>query len=151
MPVIKGLASQFGGGPAWFRYTISNTSTSAGALDLTAAAATQTVPLFTMSAGSLILGVRIHHTTAFAGTAWTAATVSVGSTVVGNAGFASAFDIFQAVSSTAVQETSQFKSGTVVAQPVNAYFTITGGNVSVITAGSVDIDVLYLDCTNFKV
>ena len=136
---IKGLASQLGNGAAWFRFTISYA-------DLTAAATTQTIALKTIPAGSILLGLRVKPSTAFRGTAWSALTVSVGSAVGGATYFASALDCYQAVADTALQESASFKAGTIAAQAINAYFTSTGGNLSVGTAGSVDIDVLWLNC-----
>lgn len=136
--IKKGLAAQLGNGASFTRYTVNYA-------DLTAAALVQTLLLFNLSKGGKILGINIKHNTAFAGTGQTAMSVSVGSSVVGATGFASAFNIFQAVADTTMQETNEFKSGGYAAQDVNAYFTAVGGNLNVGTAGSVDIDVYCLD------
>jgi len=132
------LGIAMGSGPQFTRWTIPYT-------DLTAAALVQSVNLFTLNQGGIILGVRIKHTTAFAGTAWSATTVSVGWASDYTA-FASAFDIFQAVADTTLQNTSEFKCVTNAAAgtAVVARFTSVGGNLSAGTAGAVNIDVLYL-------
>src|SRR5688572_5857892 len=88
--LAAGQALGLGNGLACKRFTI-------GEAELTAAATSQTIALFTLPKGSIILGVRIKHRTAFAGASVTAVTVSVGTTTLGAAGLASAFDILQAV------------------------------------------------------
>ena len=133
------LALKFGGGLTLKRFTITHS-------DLTASASTQSITLFTLGAGSKILGVNIKHSTAFSGGSLTSMTVSVGSSAAGNDGFATAFDIFQTVGATVLQETAEFKSATSVSQSVTATFT-GSHNVDTATAGSVDIDVLVMDVT----
>lgn len=136
----KGLALDLGSGLTLKRFTLTYS-------DLTTAGLTQTIALFTLAKGGIVLGVRIKHSTAFSGTGWTACTVSVGSSSNGATGYASAFDIFQAVADAARQLSQVFKDGPNAAEAVNAYFTSVGGNLSVGTAGSVDIDVLYANPT----
>lgn len=124
--------------------------------DLTAAATTQTIsllenpPVNTTSAfyvpqAGKVLGVCVHHTVAFAGTAITGVTVSVGNSNLGVAGFAPAFNIFQAVADTTLQETAEFKAGQITAAQPTVTFVSTGGNLSAMTAGSVDIYILFLN------
>ena len=55
--------------------------------------------------------------------------------------YTAAFDIFQAVSDTAFQDTDLFKSSTNAARDVLARFTASGDNVVNATAGSVAIKV----------
>ena len=136
---ITGLALGFGGSLECNRYSIPYT-------DPTAAALTKTWPLFTLKKGSIILGVRIKHSTKFAGTAVTAVTVSVGSSGLGTTGLANAFDVFQAVAAGA-RELSQTFKDTDADEVINAYFTSVGGNLSALTAGSVEIDVLVANVT----
>ena len=138
--VTTDVALQLGQGLSLRRYTIPYG-------DLTTEATSEAETLFTLNPYSAILGVRIHATTAFAGTSVTAMTVSVGSSVVGATGFASAYDIFQTVGDTVIQESSQFQAGTIAASTVQATFTSTGENMDVLTAGSVDIEVLVMDVT----
>ena len=138
---IKGLSSNLGNGPCTNRYTISYA-------DLTTAGTTQTLALFTLPQGGKILGVTIKHSTAFRGTAWSACTVSVGSATGGATYYASAFDVYQAVAATTFQDTAEYKSAIYTAEAVNAYFTSTGGNLSVGTAGVVTIDVFFLNYDN---
>lgn len=113
--------------------------------DLTAAATSEAITLFTLKKGDAILGIRIKHSTAFAGGSVSAMTVSVGSTSAGAAGYASAFDIFQAVGATTFQMTSAFNAGTYADEATTATFTATGDNVVNLTAGQVEIDVLIMD------
>jgi hypothetical protein len=144
-----GLA--MGGNVAFCIFTI-------GYQDLLAIAATSSgqLPLvynqgalaFNIPAGGLMLGVRIHHTVSFAGGGpLTAMTVAVGNAGTANF-FAPAFDIFQAAANNTLQETALFKAGTVAAVPVTVTFTATGGNLSQLTAGSVDIWLYWLNVSS---
>lgn len=145
------LTTSLAGNTSYVKWTI-------GYQDLSAAATTQTINLpwnaqavnpqnFTIPQGGKMLGVMVHHTVAFAGPSITAMTVSVG--VSGTATFfTAAFDVFQAVANTTLQETAMFKSGSLVAVPVTVTFTSTGANISVLTAGSVDIYMNVLNCTS---
>lgn len=135
-----GLALNLGGDIAVRRFTI-------GFADCTAAATTQTKALFTLGRESIVIGCRIKGRTAFAGTAITGVTVSVGSTSLGVTGIASAFNIFQAVAAGTFQLSQLFKQGPDADEVINAYLTSVGGNLSAMTAGSVTIDVYYLNQT----
>lgn len=136
---VTGLALGFGGSLELNRYVVNYA-------DPTAAALTKTLPLFTLKKGSIVLGVRIKHSTAFAGTSITAVTVSVGSSGLGATGLANAFDIFQAVAAGTRQLTQTFKD-TDADEVINAYFTSVGANLSALSAGSVAIDVLVANVT----
>ncbi len=138
--VTGGLALALGEGLLYKRFTITHA-------DLTDTDTEQTINLFTLGKGSKVLGVNIKHSVAFAGGTINAVTVSVGSAIVGAAGFAAAYDIFAAVANTSLQETAGFKSGGYDAQTVYAVFTSTAGNLDTATAGSVDIDILVADVT----
>lgn len=132
-----------------------------GSADLTAAATTQTItllanpasnvsgitggsPNLTLNQGSLILYIRIKHSVAFAGTSWTACTVSVGKSGGATNYFAPAFNIFQAVADGTLQETVMPPMGQLSACTLTVTFTSTGGNLNVCTAGTVNIDILAL-------
>lgn len=99
---------------------------------------------FTIPQGGVMLGVRIHPTVPFAGTGVTGMTLSVGTAASGTF-FAPAFNVFQAASNTTLQETSLFASGSAVAVPVFATFTATGANLALLTAGSVDVYLYWLN------
>lgn len=121
--------------PSWIKTTIPYTS-------FQTAATTNSITLLALPAGAVIHGVKIKHSTAFAGTSITAVTVSVGVTGVLNK-YASAFDVFQAVGDTIFQLSNVLGSesnGTSVNLLATA--TSTGANLSALTAGSVDIWVL---------
>jgi hypothetical protein len=102
--------------------------------------------LFLLGAGSKILGVEAKHSVAFAGGSLSAMTVSLG--ISGSATrYTAAFDCFQAVSDTALQETALFKSVGRAAQQLALTFTPTGDNCSAATAGAVEIRILIADVT----
>lgn len=102
---------------------------------------------FMLQPAAKILGVYVKASVAFTGTGpLSALTVSVGN-AVSNTEFTAAFDIFQAVADTTIQETALFKAGRQTASQVFARFTSTGGNLNVLLTGSVDIFVLFMDVT----
>ena len=124
-----------GPGPITERFTISYS-------DLTAAGTTQTIALKSLPKGTIVKGVRIKHSTAFA-TGNTTLTVSVGSTAGSATTFAGAFDIYQAVADTTMQMTSGWKAATYAADTLNAYFTAST-SCATFAAGVVNIDVEYV-------
>jgi hypothetical protein len=132
-------ASQLNGGVCYKVLTITHA-------DLTDDDTSQAITLFTLGAGSKILGVEVKHSVAFSGGTINAMTVSVGNASSATA-YTSAYDIYQAVLNTNLQETALFKAGTAAAVDVLATFTSTAGNLVAATAGSVDIKVLYLNVT----
>lgn len=143
------LALALGGNLTYVKYTIPYT-------DLTATAGlVQTTTLlanpgsggtatFQIPQGGVAMGVKVHPTVAFAGPSISAATISVG--VTGSVtGLTSAYDVFQAVTATVVQETAMFKSTSISAIAVTYTFTVVGANLTVLTAGSVDVYICYLN------
>jgi len=110
---------------------------------------TSPVQGYLLNQAAKILGVCIHHTTAFTGTGpLTALTVSVGNSI-SNTQFTNTQDIFQATGDTVLLETGGlFKCGQITPSQVFARFTATGGNLNVLTAGSVDIYVMFTDVTS---
>lgn len=106
------------------------------------AATMNSIALFTLPAGGVIHGIKIKHSTAFAGTSITAYTVSVG--ISGTvAKYASAFNVFQTVSSTAFQLSGDFveeNDGATTGVLITA--TSTGANLSAATAGVVNVFAL---------
>lgn len=103
------------------------------------AGTTQSITLFTLPAAGTIHAVKIKHSTAFVGGAITAYTLSVG--IAGTlAKYATAFDVFQAVSNTAFQTTGvtgaeNNSAGTAIL--ITA--TSTTANLNASTAGIVDV------------
>jgi hypothetical protein len=138
MPLNTGLALNMGGGLNFSRFTIDYS-------ELTAAATTQTIDLFTLKKGSVVLGVRIKHSVAFLGGTIATLTVSVGSSAGTTTTFASAFDVMAAVADTTLQCSANFKCATLASagETVQATFVSTVDNVTSATQGSVDIDILY--------
>jgi hypothetical protein len=113
-----------------------------------AAATTADVTLFALPARGKLTGVTIKHTVAYAGTAVSSTTVSVGNGASTYDQYASAYDIFQAVADTTFQDTVQFKSTTMAASDVKARFTANtnfgDGSATVLTAGSVGISACWV-------
>jgi hypothetical protein len=107
--------------------------------DLTAAAATQYVNLFTLGGKDAVMGVRVKHSVIFAGAG--ASAVEVGGVTEGDAGFAASFDLTQVVAATTGAMTQCFKNGTSAGQIVRALFTV-GTTCDALTTGQVEIDVL---------
>lgn len=111
------------------------------------AATTLSITLFTLAAAGLIHAVKIKHSTAFGGGAITAYTLSVG--IAGTlAKYASAFDVFQAVSNTAFQTSSVLGSennGAGTAILITA--TSTTANLNASTTGVVDVWALLSKCS----
>ena len=124
--------------PRWKKFTI-------GHADLDTAAGTHTEALLTLGTWGIIHAVFCKHSTAFAGGSASAVTVSVG--VPGDTdSFMSAFDIFQAVAAAAHKYNTIVVSNTTGSVPgtvVSAEFLVTGATAAALTAGSVDIYILY--------
>lgn len=135
------LASQLGAGIRFRRLTVTYRD-----LALISGSGAKPVTLMSCPLGGMILGVRIKHSTAFAGGSISALTVSVGKT--GSVTyFTSTQDIFAAVADTTLLETALFKHGQLTALDLIATFTPTGDTVAACTAGVVNIDILYFDNT----
>lgn len=121
--------------PAWVKTTLSYTQ-------FQAASTTNSITLLVLPAGGVIHSVKIKHSTAFAGTSITAMTVSVGVTGTLNK-YASAFDVYQAVSDTTFQlSTGAGSENHGSATNILATGTSTGANLNALTQGSVDVWVL---------
>ena len=107
----------------------------------TVAATTGDVKLFDLPQGAIITDVLIKHSTKFAGGAISAVTAQV-QTAQNNYG--SAFDVFQnpgaEVFGSSITPFREKFSSTV---PVNLHFVATGGNLSTLTQGVVDVIVNY--------
>jgi hypothetical protein len=118
--------------PMWRKYTV-------GYADLSAAATTNNGTLFSLGAGEIIHATQIKHSAAFVGASVTALTISVG--IAGTlAKYAAAYDVVPAVSATAFQlSTTVGKESHTAATAIKWAAVATGANLSVLTAGSVDI------------
>lgn len=101
---------------------------------------------FTIPAGAVIQAVKIKHETAFTGGAISAYTIAIG--VSGSvAKYSAAFDVFQAVSATAMQVTGTVGHESHLASTqMRATATATTANLDVATAGSVTVWVLWSRC-----
>jgi hypothetical protein len=136
------VGSSCGGGnvAACTTYTVTYSNAA-----FSAAASSVPVTLAALPARGKITGVTIKHSTAFAGAGVTSTVVSVGDGNTPYNQYASQFDVFQAVSATAFQDSSQFKSTTMAASNIVAWFTANtnwgSGSATVLTAGSVDFAV----------
>jgi hypothetical protein len=105
----------------------------------TAVGTTQYIVLFALGGKDAVMGVRVKHSTIFAGTG--TAVVEVGGSVEGDAGFAASFNLMAAVADTTGAMTQCFKNGTSAGQNVRALFTVDT-TPSAVTSGQVEIDVL---------
>lgn len=124
--------------------------------DLTAAAVTQAIVLTSIPTRTKTWAVNIKHDTAFAGTDLTALTVSVGACNTGDCPggnsygyYAPAFNIFQAVSTTAFWDDSGLTSWKMTTHDLVAYFAGTFSNSknfsnAGLSAGQVKIAVCTL-------
>ena len=119
----------------WTKYTIGYATAQVAAL-------TKEVELATLGEGEVLLGVKIKHSVAFAGTSITSVTASVGISAT-PAKYATAFDILQAVANDTFQLSQGFfEENHAGGTSVIAKFTAVGANLSALTAGSVDIWLL---------
>jgi hypothetical protein len=122
--------------PYWRKYTKVFT-------DFATAATTNSIDLFSLPAGAVILAVKLKHSVPFTGGALSAYTISVG--ITGTlAKYLAAQNVFAAVSPTnyGLGATIGGESHT-ASTPIKATATSTGGNLSVATAGIVDVWVLW--------
>ena len=117
--------------PVCTKYTVAETAFNA------TGAVTATTTLFNLGARGKITGLTIKHSDNFAGGGATLANVSVGKSG-NNAGYATAFDIFQTEGNTAFQDDGGHFSLDFAAHDVTATFT-SNVNLSGWTQGSVDI------------
>ena len=145
------IALAMGGNMQFARWTFSYLDLAASAaltaaINFLANPPINSTTIFQIPQGGKMMGVCIQHTTAFAGTAITDVTVSVGLPSPGSATFfTNTFDIFQAVANNTLLEASMFKLGGNAASGVIANFTSVGGNLSALTAGSVNIYLAWLN------
>lgn len=110
------------------------------------AATSGTIILDTLPAGTIVTHVLMKPTTALAGPSVTAATARVVTTAVGSGtavlNFGTAYDVFQATGA-GVRDfdgASQF-IGTTADAELRLKVTSTGANLSVLTAGQIDVYV----------
>lgn len=104
-----------------------------------AAATSKSNTLFSLLAAGIVSGIYIKHSQAFAGPALATVTMEIG--IAGTTTkYAAAFDVMQAVSGTAFGLTSVSGTESYAAE-TNILITArsTGANLSVLTAGVVDV------------
>lgn len=97
-----------------------------------------------VAGGAKILGIAVKTSTAFGGGALTALTMSVGVTGALTR-FTAAFDIFQAIGDTVLQETAMFKLGQYSPAQLVVNFIPTTDVVANATAGQLFLDICWLD------
>lgn len=142
--IVLGLGS----GLSYLKYTVPFSD-----LNSTAALAVTNNFLANPSAGSLLqipqggkmLGLMVHATQPFAGTAITAASIAIGGVGLANNFFSNPFDVFQPVANNTLLEVSMFKSGSIAPVTINYTFTVIGANLTALTAGSVDVYILIVN------
>jgi len=146
---MQDLATSLGGRVRYTRFVIGfkdlqGIPAGAGAQPLTLNSASNPSLAYTLPSGSKILGVSVKASVAFTGGALTAMTVSLGVTGAVTR-FTSAWDIFQAVGDTVLQETALFKAGqgSSIAALI-ATFTPTTDVVQNCAAGQLNMDIFWL-------
>jgi hypothetical protein len=113
--------------------------------DLTAAATTQTLPIGALPAGAQILGYRIGLTTPFTGGTASAVTVDIGDAgdvdaiADGCDVFAAAVDGEASALTDGIAPNKLFAASTTLNMVVNS----TGDDVDNLTAGDMDVEVIY--------
>lgn len=127
-------AAGIGSTPTWIKVGTALPYTS-----FQTAATTNTITLFSLIAAGIVHEVKIKHSTAFAGGSINAMTLSVG--ISGTVDkYASAFDVFQAVSATAFELSDALGTESHTgATNITITATSTGANLSALTAGVVDV------------
>jgi hypothetical protein len=122
--------------PIWHKYTISESA-------FTAASSTENIELFQLPAKASIHNIIIKHTTSFTGGSVTSFTLSVG--VSGNlTKYASAYDVFQATGASNHQASNTFDMENYgAATSIRLTAVSAGGNVADVTAGTVEVYVLW--------
>ena len=120
--------------PLLQKYTIPYTTYSA-----MGAVAAGTATAFSLTASDVIHGVLLKHTASFAGTSISAAKITVG--IPGSPDrYVADFDVFQTVSAGAVSLNRLFECE-FSATSLIVSISLTGGNLSALNAGSIDIYV----------
>jgi len=138
---VTNLLSQLGAGLKIVKYTITYKDAN------DTAGTSKTITLFTLPQGAMVLACRTKHTVAFAG-----ASITDMSFVVGIAGttnqFAADLDIDAAVANTTLNQANGPTSAVGHAKiDVIATIGSTGANLTALTAGSVDVYLVYVDIT----
>lgn len=128
--------SAIGATPKWVKVGSSIAYT---ALQVVGTSTTEAITLFSLLAGGVVHGIKLKHSTAFAGTAITAVTLAVGNAITADK-YSTAFDVLQAVADTTFIlasgiQTESHGSATNILLTV----TTTGANTSALTAGVVDV------------
>lgn len=129
--------------PSWHSYTVAYDNAAFVVADTDASAT-----LFTLPANGVITGVRLKHSVAFAGTAVTAVSCSVGDAAGDTAdddAYLLAADVFQAAGDTVQEFDGGAYSTTAAEQTVQLHCTANtnfgDGSSTVLTAGSVKVSV----------
>lgn len=127
--------------PKWVKHTVAYTNDA-----FKAAATTVTAAVFTLPANGVIQGVRLKHSVAYAGTAVTSVSCSLGDGTDATA-YSPAHDSFIAVSNTAQTYDGGAYSTTAAEQTVTLSCTANvnfgSGAATILTAGSLDVHVFW--------
>jgi hypothetical protein len=122
-------------GPSWVKTTVPYTS-------FTSAATTQTITLYTLAAGGVIQTAKVKQSTAFSGGSVSDVNVSIGYGGT-NTAITPTWDVFSAVTATNYQlVASLFGASQTATNSITITANSTGGNLSTLTAGSVDVWLL---------
>ena len=120
--------------PVWFKLTLSHTA-------FQAASTTNDINLLTLPSAGVVHAVKIKHSLQFTGTGMSSYTISVG--ITGNlTKYASAFDVFQAVTGTAFQLSNVVQSENHNSSVSVRIAATSNVNLDQSTAGTVEVWVL---------
>lgn len=138
----KLLVKRAGSIPAWDKYHVSVSATGRltvnGVTTTLNAATEQQIPLFTKPANSVLLAVAVKHSAAFAGGAITGVTASVG-TSMNTTAVTDAVNVFVSPSSTTFYQNAGLNIVDFNTVALVLDLVTTGGNLSALAAGALDI------------
>ena len=117
-------------------------------VSFTATANTQAYTILGLPAQHVVVSVRVELVTTFTASGLSACQVTIGATdniaTTSNANFyAPAFSVIQSVSPTTFMYWTPFSSYTLNPHDITATFTSTGAQLAALTAGEVEITILY--------
>ena len=151
----QGLATNLGGNlQFWsFQFLYSDLTSQSGAsatldlYDILTGPPYNTSTAMTFPKGSVILYIRVKASVAFAGTAITSLKIRMGKSGGTTNFFTPDFELTTTVADGTLQETFATPMGQLSATTPQVTFTAVGGNLSALTAGVVNIDVLLAPVT----
>ena len=155
MATRQGLATNLGGNlQMWsFQFTwndlvaVANTTKLLDLFDILTGPPYNTSTAWTIPQGSVLLYARVKASTAWAGTAITSVKVRMGKSGGATNFFTPDYELPTAVADGTLQETFNLPLGQLSAVTPTVTFTTVGANMTALTAGVVNIDILLVPVT----